>query len=101
MGYYIRCWPHVTWHSQAYLERALGLLPASTRSIKCECSVAIVLAVLVVMRALTSPATTLAVVSTYINDVKIIASLTFMRFQVLFYVTSTLALLVVVSSVIS
>ena len=38
-------------------------------------------------------ATTLAVVSSYINDVKIIASLTFMRFQVLFYVTSTLALL--------
>ena len=32
---------------------------------------------LVVVRALASPATTLAVVSTYVNDVKIIASFNF------------------------
>ena len=38
---------------------------------------AIVLPVLEVMRALASPATTLAVVSTYANDVKIIASFNF------------------------
>ena len=50
------------------------LPPASTRVIKCECSVAIVLPMLVVVRALASPATTLAVASTDVNDVKIIAS---------------------------
>ena len=38
---------------------------------------AIVLAVLVVLRALASPATTLAVASTYVNNVKIIASFNF------------------------
>ena len=38
---------------------------------------AVVLPVLVVIRALASPATTLAVASTYVNDVKIIASLNF------------------------
>ena len=38
---------------------------------------AIVLPVLVVVRALASSATTLAVVSTYVNDVKIIASFNF------------------------
>ena len=53
------------------------LPPASTCTIKCECSVAIVLPVLVVMRALASPATTLAVASTYVNYVKIIASFNF------------------------
>ena len=53
------------------------LPPVSRRIIKCECSVAIVLPVLVVVRALASPATTLAVVSTYVNDVKIIASFNF------------------------
>ena len=53
------------------------LPPASTRIIKCECSVAIVLFMLVVVRALASPATTLAVASTYVNDVKIIASFNF------------------------
>ena len=37
----------------------------------------IVLPVLVVVRALASPATTLAVASTYVNDVKIIASFNF------------------------
>ena len=44
------------------------LPPASTHIIKYECSVAIVLA---------SPATTLAVAITYVNDVKIIASFNF------------------------
>ena len=54
------------------------MLPlASTHIIKCECSVTIVLVMLVVMRALASPATTLAVVSTYMNHVKIIASFNF------------------------
>ena len=48
------------------------LPPASTRIIKCECLVAIVLPMLVVVRALASPTTTLAVASTYVNDVKII-----------------------------
>ena len=38
---------------------------------------AIVFPVLVVMRALASPATTLAVASTYVNNVKIIASFNF------------------------
>ena len=38
---------------------------------------AIVLPVLVVMRALASPATTLAVASAYVNDDKIIASFNF------------------------
>ena len=52
------------------------LPPASTRITKCECWVAIALPVLV-MRALASPATTLAVASTYVNDVKIIASFNF------------------------
>ena len=37
----------------------------------------IVLPMLVVVRALASPATTLAVASTYVNDVKIIASFNF------------------------
>ena len=50
------------------------LPPASTHINKCECSVAIVLHVLVSMRALASPTTTLTVESTYANDVKIIAS---------------------------
>ena len=53
------------------------LPPASTRIIKCECSVAIVLPVLVVVQTFASPATTLAVVSTYVNNVKIIASFNF------------------------
>ena len=53
------------------------LPPVSTHITKCECSVAIVLPMLVVMRALASPATTLAVASTYVNDVKIIASFNF------------------------
>ena len=53
------------------------LPPASTRIIKCECLVAILLAMLVVMRALASPATTLSVESAYMNDVKI-DNLTFM-----------------------
>ena len=49
------------------------MLPlASTRITKYECLVAIVLPVLVVVRALASTATTLAVVSTYVNDVNII-----------------------------
>ena len=51
------------------------LSPAHTHIIKCECSVAILFPVLVVMQALASPATTLAVESTYVNDIKIIASL--------------------------
>ena len=38
---------------------------------------AIVLPVLVVVQALTSPAITLAVASTYVNDIKIITSLNF------------------------
>ena len=54
------------------------MLPlVSTHIIKCKCLVAIILAVLVVVRALASPATTLAVVSTCVNDVKIIASFNF------------------------
>ena len=53
------------------------LPPASTYITKCECSVAIVLPVLVVVRALASPATTLVVASTYMNNVKIIASFNF------------------------
>ena len=53
------------------------LPPASTHITKCECSVAILLLVLVVVRALASLATTLAVASTYMNDVKIIASFNF------------------------
>ena len=53
------------------------LPPASTRITKCECSVVIVLPVLMVVQALASPATTLAVASTYMNDVKIIASFNF------------------------
>ena len=53
------------------------LSPASTRIIKCECLVAIVLLVLVIIQALASPATTLAVVSTYVNHVKIVASFNF------------------------
>ena len=53
------------------------LPPASTRIIKCECSVAIVLHALVVVQALASPATTLAAASTYVNDIKIIASFNF------------------------
>ena len=73
----LRYWPHAMSHSQANFERALLLPPASTRIIKCECMVAIVLAVLVVMRALASPATILSVASTYGNDVKIIASFNF------------------------
>ena len=64
-------------HSRANFERALVLPPASTHIIKCECLVAIVLLVLVVVRALASPATTLDVASTYMNDVKIIASFNF------------------------
>ena len=52
------------------------LPPASTRT-KCECLAAIALGVLVVVRALASPATTLAVASTYVNDVKIIALFNF------------------------
>ena len=48
------------------------LPPASTRIIKCECLVAIALPMLVVVRALASPTTTLAVASTYVNNVKII-----------------------------
>ena len=62
---------------QSNFERALMLLPVSTHIIKCECLVAIVLPVLVVMRALASPATTLTVSSTYVNDDKIIASFNF------------------------
>ena len=55
---------------------------ASTRAITSEhthheCSVAIVLPMLVVMWALASPATTLAAASTYVNNVKIIASFNF------------------------
>ena len=46
-------------------------------TIKCECLVAIVLPVLVVMRALASPAITLAVASTYVNDVRIMALFNF------------------------
>ena len=53
------------------------LPPACTHITKCECLVAIVLPVLVVVRALASPATTLAVANTYVNDVKIIASFNF------------------------
>ena len=53
------------------------LPPASTHITECECLVAIVLPMLVVMRALASPATTLAVASTYVNNVKIIASFNF------------------------
>ena len=53
------------------------LPPESTHITKCECLVAIVLPVLVVVRALASPATTLAVASTYVNNVKIIASFNF------------------------
>ena len=54
------------------------MLPsASTHITKCECSVAIVLPVLVVVRALAYPAITLVVASTYVNDVKIIASFNF------------------------
>ena len=64
-------------HLRANFEQALGLPPVSTCIIKCKCSVAIVLPVLVVLQALVSPATTLAVVSTYMNDAKIIASFNF------------------------
>ena len=53
------------------------LPPVSTCITKCECLVAIVLPVLMVMRTLSSPATTLAVASTYVNDAKIIASFNF------------------------
>ena len=53
------------------------LPPASTRITKCECLVAIVLPVLVVVRVLASPATTLAVVSTNVNHVKIVAPFNF------------------------
>ena len=53
------------------------LPPASTCITKCKCSVAIVLPMLVVVRVLASPATPLAVVSTYMNDVKIVASFNF------------------------
>ena len=53
------------------------LPPASTRITKYECSVAIVLPMLVVMQVLASPAIRLAVVSTNVNDVKIIASFNF------------------------
>ena len=53
------------------------LPPASTHITKCGYSVAIVLPMLVVVQALASPATTLAVVSTCVNDVKIIASFNF------------------------
>ena len=62
---------------------------------------AIVLPVLVVVRALASPATTLAVANTYVNDVNIIPSFNFHVIPGIFHVTSTLALLAVVSSVIS
>ena len=58
-------------------EQAFLLPSVSTRITKCECSVAIVLPVLVVVQALASPATTLAVASTYVNNVKIIASFNF------------------------
>ena len=45
------------------------MLPlASTRIINCERSLAIVSAVLLVVRALASPATTLAVASTYVHE---------------------------------
>ena len=60
--------------SRANFQQALVLLPASTRIIKCECSVAIALPMLVVVRAPASPATTLVVAGTY---VKIIASFNF------------------------
>ena len=77
------------------------LLPASTRIIKCECLVATALPVLVVVRALASPATTLAVASTYVNDVKIIASFNFHVIPGIISREEHLALLAVVSSVIS
>ena len=64
-------------HSRANFERALMLPSVSTRIVKCKCSVAIVLSMLVVVRALATPVTTLAVVSTYMNDVKIISSFNF------------------------
>ena len=49
------------------------MLPAaSTCIIKCKCSVEIVLPVLIVVQALAYPATTIAVSSTYVNDVEII-----------------------------
>ena len=54
------------------------LPPVSTYITKCKCSVAIVLPVLVVVRAFASPATKLAVASTYMNDVKNIASFNFL-----------------------
>ena len=60
-----------------YHQRVQASPSASARIINCECSATIVLPVLVVMRALTSPATTLAVASTYVNNVKIIASFNF------------------------
>ena len=66
-----------TLHLRTNFEQAVMLPPVSTRIIKCKCSVAIVLPVLVVVQGPASPATTLAVVSTYVNDVKIIASFNF------------------------
>ena len=72
----IRYWLHVMSHSLAKFERALMLPQVRTCIIKCEYWVAVVLPVLVVMRVLASLATTLAVASTYVNDVKIIASFT-------------------------
>ena len=64
---------------------------------------AIVLPMLVVMRTLASPATTLAVVSTYVNDVKIIESFNFHMIPGIISCEehSMLALLAVLSLVIS
>ena len=57
---------------QANFEWILALLPLNTSIIKCKCLMATTLTV--VLWALTSPATTLAVVGTHANDIKIIAS---------------------------
>ena len=78
------------------------MLPSvRARIIKCKCSVAIVLSMLVVVRALATPATTLAVVSTYVNDVKTISSFNFHMIPGIISCDGTLALLAVVSLVIS
>ena len=53
------------------------LPPVRTHITKCECLVAILLPMLVVVLVLASPATTLAVASTYVNHDKIIASFNF------------------------